>query len=679
MAAYSLNHWKTILPLLAPWRDLNVDQRVAVLELTSGFQTLPPALAALPASKRLDFFEKDLRGRHRPHPEFRRLADFVDRLGQWSRPDRIDMTIYVQQTTTYPQRHALTGVRAGGVSDIAAAALEHRMQEGWFTRQWLERNSHDAFLAAVSGWMPEEVVLTSRHFEVLRSWLRESMERGIQGFYLNAGTFEVPKSKIPPEELLYLALAYGLAQIVRHPDTLDVVVQILQPEVKVAQDPERIEMRKLVATQTFSRPYLIDDMEVYLRAVKSDPAPLLSDGSHVPVAHHRKVARQFLVLPEPKPRAGFQNEDRAKAAWWFIAKMGLVAMSGRGRKNWKAGLEAKGEAWLALGRDRKLETLLAEAPFGSRKKWLLGDRFSWLGEYDTLPLPYPALNSRLFDRLDAIVSKLLDPAAFQGLLTSAAGHANPLLADLDTDPYLPGQWARWDRSPQTVFAEFLCHYLGRLSSLGAVALCTDSEGNLGVSLTGIGLHQFGHSQSWALVEEARRIAVVGGDFSIVLLEPAPELTLELARFADPVGGDPGNRGLPLRPRESGPMSRPIRIEPPTEPPSALHFRMTRRSVQAGAHQGLTAQDMLRVLKAWSKTALPANVVHELEAWCGSKPTVRLSETILVEGEDPIVMADILSRFPKDFLRISPTVLKYLGEGKRAALLNRLAKKGFFTE
>ena len=529
------------------------------------------------------------------------------------------------------------------------------MQEGWFTRQWLERNSHDAFLAAVSGWMPEEVVLTSRHFEVLRSWLRESMERGIQGFYLNAGTFEVPKSKIPPEELLYLALAYGLAQIVRHTDTLDVVVQILQPEVKVAQDPVRIEMRKLVATQTFSRPYLIDDMEVYLRAVKSDPAPLLSDGSHVPVAHHRKVARQFLVLPEPKPRAGFQNEDRAKAAWWFIVKMGLVAMSGRGRKNWKAGLAAKGEAWLALGRDRKLETLLAEAPFGSRKKWLLGDRFSWLGEYDTLPLPYPALNSRLFDRLDAIVSKLLDPAAFQGLLTSAAGHANPLLADLDTDPYLPGQWARWDRSPQTVFAEFLCHYLGRLSSLGAVALCTDSEGNLGVSLTGIGLHQFGHSQSWALVEEARRIAVVGGDFSIVLLEPAPELTLELARFADPVGGNPA------------------------EPPSALHFRMTRRSVQAGAHQGLTAQDMLRVLKAWSKTALPANVVHELEAWCGSKPTVRLSETILVEGEDPIVMADILSRFPKDFLRISPTVLKYLGEGKRAALLNRLAKKGFFTE
>ena len=111
----------------------------------------------------------------------------------------------------------------------------------------------------------------------------------------------------------------------------------------------------------------------------------------------------------------------------------------------------------------------------------------------------------------------------------------------------------------------------------------------------------------------------------------------------------------------------------------MHFRLSRRSVQAGAHRGMTAADMLRILNAWTRTPVPANVVHEIEAWCGSKPVVRLAETILVEGEDPVVMADILSRFPKEFARLTPTVLRYLGKGKRAALLKRLANKGFFTE
>ncbi len=654
MAAYSLSFWKTILPQLAPWRDLTLDQRSAILELTAGYQVLTPALASLPAALRERFFEKDAKGRHRPLPEFRRLADFVDRLGKWSRPGTFDMTVYVQQLTTYTQRQAMTGIRSGPGYEVAGAALETRMREGWFARQMLERDSRDAFLATLSGWMPEEVVLTEKRYGCLRDWLKHALIGGTAAFHLHPGTFQIQGSGIPPEELLYLALAYGLVQVGRSPETLDVMVQALEPVKKVKQDPAKIEMRKLTVTRAFSRPYLIDDIEAYLRAVKDEPAPLLSDGIHVPVAHHRKIAKRFLALPEPLPRVGFEAEDRAKAAWWFISTLGLVSMGGRGRKTWKAGLDAKGEAWLALSRERKLEKLLAQAPCGPRKKRMLGERFSWLGEYESLPIPYAAMNSRLFDWLDAIVANLKDPVEFWDWLASAVGDANPLLADLETDPHLSGTWARWDQTPQTVFAEFLCHYLGRLSSLGAVALSRDAEGALGVSLSGVGQYLFGHAESWTLPQGNRPIAVVGGDFSIVLLEPAVELAVELAPFAEAVGADPD-------------QARP-----------ATHFRLSRRSVQSGVHQGLAAADMLRILRAWSKTPLPANVVHEIEAWCGSKPTVKLRDAILVEGEDPMVIAEILSRFPKDFVRLSPTALKYLGEGKRLAVLKKLMKKGFFT-
>lgn len=672
MAAYSLSFWKTILPYLAPWREFDIEQRAAALELTPGFQALPPALNALSSDLRGRFFEKDAKGRHRPVPEFRRLVDFVDRLGKWSRLKGVDTTIYVQQLTTYTQRHALTGIHSGSSADIAAAALERRLAEGWFVRQWLEKDSHDAFLVAVSNWMPEEVVLTAGHYAALKSWLQQTHKREIPAYYLKQSTFEVPGAGIPPEELLYLALAYGLVQLVLYPESLNVAVQLLNPSEKAFQHPDRAEKRKLAATQSFSRPYLIDDVEGYLRAVKAEPAPLLSDGIHVPVAHHRKVAKRFLPLPEPLPREGFAPEDRARAAWWFINALGLVSMTGRGRKTWKAEVDAKGEAWLRMDRRGKLESLLEHAPFGARKAWKRGERHEWLGDYETLPLPYSAITPRLFEWLDALAAGLsdnLEPTqstqstqpkppvgsiAFWEWLASAAAQANPLLADLDADPYLPGQWARWDRTPEETFTEFLCHYLGRLSSLGAVALSKDAQGNLGVSLAPIGRYQFGQSGDWKLADEARPVAVVGGDFSIVLLQPAPDLALELAPFADPAGNvDEG---------------RPV-----------THFRLSRRSVQAGVHQGMAAADMLRILKAWSRTALPANVVHEIESWCASKPVVRLAETILVEGEDPVVMAEVLSRFPKEFVRLTPTVLRYLGKGKRAALLKRLANKGFFTE
>lgn len=691
MAAYSLSFWQTILPLLGPWHALSVEQRAAALDLTGVFQALPPALAALPAKTRALFFEKESKptGRHKPLPEFRRLIDFVDRLAKWSKPDRIDTAVYIQQLSTYTQRHALTGIVAGPASDIAAAALARRMEDGWFARQWLEQESHNAFLIAVSHWMPEEVPMTPPHFEALKRWLREALDKARPGFPLDAGSFHIPGSRIPPEESLYLALAYGLVQIVRHPESFEVLIRILAPVAKAVQDPETLRTRTLAElaaaagapesvseeggpsrgaalkaaaraiknpalAHAFTRPFLIDDVDAYLRCLKAEPAPLLMDGAHVPVAHHRKVAKGFLPLPEPLPHMGFSGEDRARSAWWFIFALGLISVEGRGRKTLKAGLDAVGEAWLEAPRADKLQYLLDAAPFGARKKWMLGDRYAWLGDNETLPLPYAALTPRLFDWLDILASRLQEPADLWDWLRGAAGKANPLLADLDASAYLPGLWARWDRTPEEVFAEFLCHYLGRLCSLGAISLSKDAHGNLGVSLTPIGRYQFGQTDGWKLADEARPVAVVGGDFSIVLLQPAPDLALELAPFADPAGNvDEG---------------RPV-----------THFRLTRRSVQAGVHQGMAAADMLRILKAWSRTALPANVVHEIESWCASKPVVRVAETILVEGEDPMAMAELLSRFPREFVRLTPTVLRYLGKGKRAALLKRLANKGFFTE
>ena len=186
-----------------------------------------------------------------------------------------------------------------------------------------------------------------------------------------------------------------------------------------------------------------------------------------------------------------------------------------------------------------------------------------------------------------------------------------------------------------------------MASLGSLVFHRDAKGNLGVSLTDIGRWLFGRKDRWTLPSSARPVAVVGGDFTVTLLEPAPDLELELVAFAEPVAGGSA-------------------------------FRLTRHSVQEAAHKGLPAEAMLKVLKDWSKHALPGNVIHEVEAWAVGRKGVTLSEAVLLEGDDPVAVAEILEAFPKDFERVAPTVLKYLGGSKKAVLLKRLAKKGFFA-
>ena len=259
------------------------------------------------------------------------------------------------------------------------------------------------------------------------------------------------------------------------------------------------------------------------------------------------------------------------------------------------------------------------------------------GDFETLPLPYSAVTPRVFEWLDALAAGLSTPAkpaktteptepsepvAFWEWLASAAAHANPFVADLDADPYLPGQWARWDRTPEETFTEFLCHYLGRLSSLGAVALSKDDQGNLGVSLTPIGRYQFGQAGDWKLAEEARPVAVVGGDFSIVLLHPAPDLALELDALHRP-GGERGRRAAVL-----------------ALPPFAPFRAGGRASGHDGGGHAAHPQRVVqycRFRRTWSMKSKPG---ADPNPWCASRKPSWWRARI------PVVMADILSRFPR---------------------------------
>src|SRR5690606_5776199 len=112
------------------------------------------------------------------------------------------------------------------------------------------------------------------------------------------------------------------------------------------------------------------------------------------------------------------------------------------------------------------------------------------------------------------------------------------------DVALLSGWARWQMSPQESYASLLHQYAGRQASLGALSFHRDKQGNLGVSLSEVGRFLYGLQDRWTLTSSARPVAVVGGDFAVTLLEPAPDFLLELRGFAEPVTS--GGAGSVLR-------------------------------------------------------------------------------------------------------------------------------------
>jgi hypothetical protein len=234
---------------------------------------------------------------------------------------------------------------------------------------------------------------------------------------------------------------------------------------------------------------------------------------------------------------------------------------------------------------------------------------------------------------------------WRAFLDSAAEKANPFLADAEKDAELAGRWASWRTPPEDLYLRILSRYGAGLASLGALAFAPGPKGNSAVTLTPVGRWLYRKAEAWALPEPVRDSLIVGADFTVTPLLDDADARMDLAAFAEPEG-----RG----------------------------FRITRAAVQAAAHRGRTADDLLAVLEARRKHALPANVVHEIKAWAGARKSVAISEAILVEGDDPLTLAEIRGAFPKDFVPVSPTALKYVGKGTKTALARKLAKQGFFA-
>jgi hypothetical protein len=645
MYGFTRDAWRRILPLIPRWHALTMPQRVAALGMPHGFHDPLHAFRSVSPAMDAFCFDTDRLGQKRATPDFQHLVAFVKRLGTWSKPGGADLQAYVQATATMAQRNAMTGMSPGRNPEYATRAFVKRFKEGAFGRALSASGSPAAFIRSVGGWVPGDEEFGTAEYRLLREWFLQPTRQGDAAYILDAGAFEDPNGKIEPAVLLNLALGFGLAIVFRREGELLPCFAVAAPRAVPEHRPENLVLKPAPTADPFWRPFVLDDIDAWLRHLKAHPAPVLSDGSNVPLAHQRKVAKDFVPLPPWLPERGFSAEDRAGAALWVILRLELAAALGDKRKDWRLGLGPKGEAWLASSREEKLAAALKAAPLGTRGRPSQYDTFAYLGEYAANPFPYAAATPLVFEWLLRTFSALTGPVLWPDLWKSAATRANPFARDADRDPELDGRWGGWEETPEEAYASLLHRYAGRLAGLGAVGFAEAGAGRMAVLPTPVGEWLFGRADKWILPAGRKGIAVVGADFTVSLLEKSPEAEVELSGFAE----------------------------------SATNaFKITKKSVQTAAHAGRTAESILGALEALSKHALPANVAHEVRAWAVAKKTVRVQDALLIEGEDPVVLAEIRAAFPKEFAPVGTAALKYLGKGKREAVMRRLAKKGFFS-
>ncbi len=251
------------------------------------------------------------------------------------------------------------------------------------------------------------------------------------------------------------------------------------------------------------------------------------------------------------------------------------------------------------------------------------------------------------DRLDAFRS-LEGAVPMEDFFASQAQGQNPLKRSAErtralTDEACKRLEDRWWSGLREILVDTLLP--------SGVVRCANEGERIMIELTPAGRWALGLVDEFEWDEGVEADAFyVQPDFEVVFLAPSPSLEAEVGRFAERQGKGVG----------------------------AL-FRLTRSSVQAAFHGGLSAEDMLSTLTGKSSTPLPDNVAREIDSWCGACVQLTWQPTSLVRCPDAETAARVLAAGRGKLERISDTVLALVDPKKRGAVTVACKKEGVFLE
>jgi hypothetical protein len=148
-------------------------------------------------------------------------------------------------------------------------------------------------------------------------------------------------------------------------------------------------------------------------------------------------------------------------------------------------------------------------------------------------------------------------------------------------------------------------------------------------------------------DEAR--VLVQPDFSIVIVGLNPAPAGELAPFCERVRGHAGQ--------------------------GALELKITREAVIKAVMHGLQAADIVDRLQRHASKGVPANVLREVQEWCGWVRRVSPETVVLLRCPDPDTADRVASVLGRRVERLTETVVVVPGDPLTGAERTKLQKQG----
>lgn len=479
--------------------------------------------------------------------------------------------------------------------------------------------------------------------------------------------------------LLSPSLVAGFRSLVVFPalrgDDLEPVLGIWPSITKSLFRPTSIPPETITPQQVFEAPLLTADMALILALCAVEPFRLRTGGSGLFVRAENAINSALVRLPEwVGSKLNIRTFDRIDWAITFLRRYEFLEQLGEGGEDLRLEVSEAGRKWLGLSAKERLKTVLdglLEKPKKGRELFRqegeadYEDRYQYAYVYGyekASLLPYSVgIEASKQDHTvrSAVLATYAAAAAgaFMRLQEFLAYHGlqnNPLVSVAQKQPYATLRLSNTYVSMATTeeledgWINVLQDFLRlRLFPLGAAKVGVANDGAVCFALTEAGKYLVGAQPDFRLESTPGRI-VVQPNFDVVFLAPAPRAEAEIGCFAERKGHHMGTL-----------------------------FRITKRSIQAAASAGMTAEQTFETLRQCCPGELPPNVRREISGWFAQCRRVSLHPAVLIHCPDSETAARVQAVAGSNVTPMANTILELRDRRAQAALVKKLREAGIF--
>lgn len=423
----------------------------------------------------------------------------------------------------------------------------------------------------------------------------------------------------------------------------------------------------VLAKECFFLPFLMEDMTSLMVACSGNPLRLRAQEDLIYSRDADALAGSLVSLPLWVLAAtNWTPPARVDMAAYWLSALGLVETDSLLGTKRRLVTTASGQKWMTFSPKERLNAVLNA---GKRR---IVEKSGFLPEIEGSRMLDPLVEffrEGIEHRRKPIIMairRLFEPlsgGAMLPLQDFTAYHAretNPLIKYLNSqEPLLKiHSWSSWstpapdDNQKEDLWAKVLHRWiLYCLFPQGAVQLGRYGQGhNICFSLTEIGRYFLGFAEDFDFGAAEGGNVIVQPNFDVVFLAPSPFIEAEIAPFAERKGAKMG-----------------------------LLFRITKSSIFKAVAMGWTSERVLETLKRVSSKEIPANVVREIEGWCGQCRRVALGQVLMMDCRDPETAARVLAAAKPAGERVTDTIVAFSDLKGQAALIRKLSAMGIFLE